>query len=105
MNRRYDTGRYPGATGLAWWAHDPALSPADAEARLFPLARFMCDAYAAALLLEHAGWQHREAGTDRGALVARLYARAHLADPGPLRGIDSAPEELARFDELVAGAL
>ncbi|MBG0831223.1 acyl-CoA dehydrogenase family protein [Planomonospora sp. ID67723] len=81
------------------------LDPVAAEARLFALARFMCDVYAAALLLEQAGWERRELGADRKALVARLYADAHLADHGPLRGIDRPAEELTRFDDLLAGAL
>ena len=44
-----------------------------------------------ALLVEQAGWEQGELGSDRKALVARLYVRAHLADPGPLRGIDLPP--------------
>ena len=75
-----------------------------AEARLFPLAQYMADVYAAALLLEQAGWERGDSGGDRKALVARLYARARLADPGPLRGIDGPAEELERFEELVDGA-
>ncbi|MQY05698.1 acyl-CoA dehydrogenase family protein [Actinomadura macrotermitis] len=81
------------------------LDPVTAEARLFPLAHFMADVYAAALLLEQAGWERAELGTGRKALVARLYARAHLADQGPLRGIDDPAEDLARFEELAEGAL
>lgn len=84
------------------WA---ALDHAAAEARLYPLAQLMADVYAAALLLEQAGWEQRELGSDRKALVARLYAAAHLADPGPLRGIDRPAEELDRFDDLLAGAV
>ena len=78
------------------WA---ALEPAVAEARLYPLAQFMADVYAAALLEEQAGW-----GLDDGrkSLVARLYAEAHLADRGPLRGLDAPAED--PFDALVAGA-
>ena len=53
------------------------------EARLYPLAQYMVDVYAAALLLEQAGWEETEFGTDRGQLVARLFVRDHLADPGP----------------------
>jgi alkylation response protein AidB-like acyl-CoA dehydrogenase len=74
------------------------------EARLFPLAQFMIDVYAAALLLEHAGWEQAELGSDRQELVARLYVRAHLADHGQLRGIDAPPEELDRFKDLCEGA-
>ncbi len=74
------------------------------EARLYPLAQFMIDVYAAAMLLEQAGWEHDELGSDRGSLVARLYARDHLAERGPLRGIDAPAEELARFKDLVDGA-
>ena len=74
------------------------------EARLYSLAQFMVDVYAASLLLEHAGWEHDELGSDRGSLVARLYARDHLADRGPLRGIDAPAEELQRFKDLVDGA-
>jgi alkylation response protein AidB-like acyl-CoA dehydrogenase len=82
-----------------------SLDPVAAEARLFALATYMADVYAAALLLEQAAWEARELGTDRKALVARLYADAHLADHGPLRGIDRPAEGLDRFDDLLAGAL
>jgi acyl-CoA dehydrogenase len=85
--------------------HWQALDPTTAEARLFPLAQFMVDVYAAALLLDQAGWERRELGTDRKALVARLYAEAHLAGSDPLRGIDRPAEDLERFDELVDGAV
>ncbi|MBE1532740.1 acyl-CoA dehydrogenase family protein [Actinomadura algeriensis] len=84
----------------AWRGLDKSV----AEARLYPLAQYMADVYAAALLLEQAGWEREDTGADRKALVARLYARAHLADRGPLRGIDAPAEELERFDELVGGA-
>ena len=76
-----------------------------AEARLFPLASFMVDVYAAALLVEQAEWERATYGTDRKALVARLYARDHLADSGPLRGVDASPEDLTRFKDLADGAL
>jgi alkylation response protein AidB-like acyl-CoA dehydrogenase len=77
-----------------------------AEARLYPLAQFMTDVYAGALLVEQAAWERSAAGGDRKALVARAYARRHLADRGPLRGIDGDRDEaLDRFEELVAGAL
>ncbi|MFI7698505.1 acyl-CoA dehydrogenase family protein [Nonomuraea sp. NPDC049480] len=87
------------AKAITAWA---ALEPAVAEARLYPLAQFMADVYAAALLEEQAGW-----GLDDGrkALVARLYAETHLADHGPLRGIDRAGEELEVFDDLLEGAV
>jgi alkylation response protein AidB-like acyl-CoA dehydrogenase len=74
------------------------------EARLFALAQFMADVYAAALLLEQAGWEQDELGSDRTSLVARLYARQHLAEAGPLRGIDAPAEELQRFKDLLDGA-
>ncbi|NRQ31738.1 DNA alkylation response protein [Nonomuraea sp. NN258] len=86
---------------IAAWS---GLDPAVAEARLFPLAQLMADVYAAAVLLEQAGWEERAGHGDRKTLVARLYAAAHLADPGPLRGIDRPAEELDRFDDLVSGA-
>ncbi|MGH2758387.1 MAG: acyl-CoA dehydrogenase family protein [Actinomycetota bacterium] len=77
-----------------------------AEARLCPLARFMGDVYAGALLCEQAAWERTESGSDRKALVARLYADRYLADSGPLRGIDATESaSLDRFDDLVAGAL
>lgn len=82
-----------------------ALDPVTAEARLYPLAQFMANVYAAALLLEQAGWERRELGGDRKALVARRYARDRLADPGPVRGIDGPAEDLERFADLVDGAL
>ncbi|GAA4067412.1 hypothetical protein GCM10022248_39610 [Nonomuraea soli] len=75
-----------------------------AEARLFPLAQFMADVYAAALLLEQARWEERAGYGTRKALVARLYAEEHLVERGPLRGIDRAAEALDHFDELVGGA-
>ncbi|TDD29867.1 DNA alkylation response protein [Actinomadura sp. KC06] len=95
-----------------------------AEARLYPLAQYMADVYAAALLLEQAGWERADSGTDpvprggttphaprgasgadRKALVARLYARSRLADAGPLRAIDGPAEDLERFKDLADGAL
>jgi hypothetical protein len=80
------------------------LDRTTAEARLFPLALLMVDVYAAALLVEAAGWEEAELGSDRKTLVARLYARDHLADLGPLRGIDAPAEELERFKDLCDGA-
>ncbi|MFI7447466.1 acyl-CoA dehydrogenase family protein [Nonomuraea sp. NPDC049714] len=85
----------------AWASLDPAV----AEARLYPLAQFMADVYAAALLVEQAGWEERAGHGSRKALVARLYADAHLADHGPLRGLDRPAEDLDHFDDLVRGAL
>jgi alkylation response protein AidB-like acyl-CoA dehydrogenase len=77
-----------------------------AEARLFPLSVFMGDVYAGALLTEQAAWEQATGGSGRKALVARLYARRYLTEPGPLRGIDDdADEGLERFDELADGAL
>ncbi|SPM33940.1 Acyl-CoA dehydrogenase related to the alkylation response protein AidB [Mycobacterium rhizamassiliense] len=77
-----------------------------AEARLFPLAQFMGDVYAAALLTEQAAWERTERGGERKALVARLHAQRYLADRGPLRGIDAESDEAQqKFDELVDGAL
>src|ERR1700758_2082365 len=87
---------------MAWAKLDPGV----AEARLFPLAQFMGDVYAGALLVEQAAWERETRRGDRKALVARLYARRYLADRGPLRGIDADTDEaLERFDELVDGAL
>jgi alkylation response protein AidB-like acyl-CoA dehydrogenase len=80
------------------------LDPATAEARLYPLAHLMVDVYAAALLLEQAGWEQNELGSDRKQLVARLYVRDHLADRGRLGGIDAPAEELQRFKDLCDGA-
>jgi acyl-CoA dehydrogenase len=77
-----------------------------AEARLFPLAQFMGDVYAGALLTEQAAWERETRGGGRKTLVARLYAQRYLADRGPLRGIDAESDEaIERFDELVAGTL
>lgn len=90
------------ATAIERWK---TLDRVEAEARLFPLAQFMVDVYAAAVLLEQAAYDQRELGSERKALVARIYARRHLADPGPLRGIDEpGSEELDRFKELWDGA-
>lgn len=77
-----------------------------AEARLFPLTRFMGDVYAGALLTERAAWARETRGAEHDALVARLYAQRYLADHGPLRGIDvEGDEAIERFDELVDGTL
>lgn len=76
-----------------------------AEARLFPLAQFMGDVYAGALLIEQAAWERATRGGERKALVAGLYAQRYLADRGALRGLDADSDEaLERFDELVDGA-
>jgi hypothetical protein len=75
-----------------------------AEAQLFALAQFMIDVYAGALLVEQAGWEQTELGSDRKQLIARLYARNHLADPDRLRGIGARAEELERFKDLCAGS-
>jgi acyl-CoA dehydrogenase len=86
----------------AWAKLDRAM----AEARLFPLAQFMGDVYAGALLIEQAAWERATRRGDRKALVARLYAQRYLADCGALRGIDADSDEaLERFDELLDGAL
>jgi acyl-CoA dehydrogenase len=86
----------------AWGKLDGAV----AEARLFPLTQFIGDVYAGALLTERAAWEWATCRTDRKALVARLYAARHLADQGPLRGIDvESDDAIERFDELVDGAL
>jgi acyl-CoA dehydrogenase len=86
----------------AWSKLDGAV----AEAKLFPLTRFIGDVYAGALLTEQAAWERATRQTDRKALVARLYASRHLADQGPLRGIDAERDDaIERFDELVDGAL
>lgn len=82
------------------------LDRATAEARLFPLAQFMGDVYAGALLIEQAAWERANRGGERKALVARLYAQRYLADRGALRGIDADSDEaLERFDELLDGTL
>jgi alkylation response protein AidB-like acyl-CoA dehydrogenase len=87
---------------IAYWR---TLDRVTAEARLFPLAQFMVDVYAASLLLEQAGWEQRHLGGHRKELVARLYVRSHLAEAGPLRGVDAPAEDLERFKELADGAL
>jgi alkylation response protein AidB-like acyl-CoA dehydrogenase len=91
------------ATAITAWK---ALEGDVAEARLYPLAQFMAEVYAAALLCEQAEWELREFSDDRKALVAALYTERYLKDSGPLRGID-ASESLAleHFGRLVEGAL
>ncbi len=77
-----------------------------AEARLFALTQFIGDVYAGALLTEQAAWERATRRTERKALIARLYARRHLAEQGRLRGIDAESDEaIERFDDLVQGAL
>jgi len=62
--------------------------------------------YAGALLTEQAAWERATRQTDRKAVVARLYARRYLAEPGPLRGVDDEVDEgIERFDQLADGAL
>jgi alkylation response protein AidB-like acyl-CoA dehydrogenase len=84
------------------WA---TLDRPTAEARLFPLAQFMVDVYAGGLLVEQAGEEELAGSSTRKALVARLFARTHLGDPGELRGIDEPAVELDRFKEICDGAL
>ncbi|MGK2880398.1 MAG: acyl-CoA dehydrogenase family protein [Mycobacterium sp.] len=77
-----------------------------AEARLYPLAQFMGDVYAGALLTEQAAWERDSGRGDRKALVATLYAQRYLADRGPLRGIDADGDAaIERFDELLSGTV
>jgi acyl-CoA dehydrogenase len=91
------------ATAITAWK---ALEGDIAEARLYPLAQFMAEVYAAALLCEQAEWELREFGDDRKALVAALYAERYLKDSGPLRGIDETESlALGHFERLAAGAL
>ncbi|HUF32027.1 MAG TPA: acyl-CoA dehydrogenase family protein [Acidimicrobiales bacterium] len=82
-----------------------ALERAAGEARLYPLSKAMADVYAAALLVEAAAWESSTLGSDRKALVARLFARDHLAERDPLAVIDEPAEEIDRFKELWDGAL
>jgi alkylation response protein AidB-like acyl-CoA dehydrogenase len=91
------------AEAIAAWKR---LDGATAEARLFPLAQFMAETFAAAILCERAEWELREFGDDRKSVVAALYTERYLTDRNRLRDIDS-PSNLAleRFDDLVAGAL
>jgi alkylation response protein AidB-like acyl-CoA dehydrogenase len=90
-------------TAIGQWKK---LDRVTGEARLFPLAQFMVDVYAAVLLCEQAGFEQRELGSDRKALVARLYARRALDGQGPLRGMDDEHDEaLDRFKDLWDGAL
>ena len=81
------------------------LDPFTAEARLYPLAQYMVDVYATALLVEAAAFERAELGSDRKDLVARLYARSHLEERGPLGRIVEPADELVRFKELWDGAL
>jgi len=91
------------ATAITAWK---TLEGDVAEARLYPLAQFMAEVYAAALLCEQAEWELREFADDRKALVASLYTERYLRDSGPLRGIDATESPaIERFEELVAGAL
>ena len=81
------------------------LDPVVGEARLFALAQHMVDVYAAALLLEQAGRERELEGAGRKSLVARLYARTHLARPDAVDAVAAPAEDLERFKELVDGAL
>ena len=85
----------------AWQSLDGPV----AEARLFPLAQYMVDVYAGALLLEQAGTDAAHGGAHRKSLIARIYARSHLGDASPLRGIDGPAEDLENFKDLCDGAL
>jgi acyl-CoA dehydrogenase len=75
------------------------------EARLAPLSHLLVDAWAAASLLEHAAWERRVLAGDRAGLVARLYARAHLAGTDALAALAEPAEDIERFKELCDGAL
>jgi hypothetical protein len=91
------------ADAIAAWKR---LDRETGEARLYPLAQFMGDVYAGALLVEQAAWEKEALGTGRKAVVARLYTERTLAERGRLRGIEAERSEaLDRFDELARGAL
>ena len=75
------------------------------EARLYSLSWAMAEVYAAALLVEAAGWEKETLGNDRKSLVARLFARRHLGSPRLIDEIDAPAEEIERFKELWDGAL
>jgi hypothetical protein len=90
------------ATAIERWR---LLDRPVAEARLAPLARVMADVYAAAVLVEAAAWEASETGSDRKALVARLFVRAHLERRHPLDALDAPAEDLERFKQLWDGAL
>lgn len=81
------------------------LDDVTAEARLFPLAQFMVDVYAGALLLEQAGWEREHLGADRKSIVARLYARRHLADVSRRDAVLGGGDDLEHFDVLIDGVL
>jgi acyl-CoA dehydrogenase len=77
-----------------------------AEARLFPLAQFMGDMYAGALVTEQAAWERAARQINRKARIASLYLRRYLADRGPLGGIDAQDDDaIKHFDQLMDGAL
>lgn len=76
-----------------------------AEARLYPLSVAMAEVYAAALLVEAAGWEKETLGNDRKALVARLFSRRHLGSTRRIDEIDAPAEDIERFKELWDGAL
>jgi hypothetical protein len=77
-----------------------------AEVKLFALAQFMGDVYAAAMLVEQAEWERREFGDARKSVVARIFIDRFLATSGPLRGLDEPRSPaLDHFDELLAGTL
>jgi alkylation response protein AidB-like acyl-CoA dehydrogenase len=80
------------------------LEGATAEARLFPLAQYMVDIYASAMLLEQAGWEARELGTARKALLARLYVNRHLAPLSRRQEITAPTPDDDEFELLCAGA-
>ena len=80
------------------------LDRTTAEARLFPLAQLMVDVYAAALLLEKAGWETRTLGTHRASLVARRYISRHFQQQSWGEQILAPSETDEQFDILCAGA-
>jgi hypothetical protein len=89
----------------AAWSTLAEREPQSAEALLVDLAQEMIDVAAAALLIEQATWEGKEVGSSRKAIVARSYVRSHLgSDPRNL-AMRELPEEVARFKELMDGAL
>ena len=82
-----------------------SLDRGTGEVRLWQLAHVMADVLTGALLTEQAAFAD---GNDEGArksLVADLWTRSHLSARDPLDALDDEPIELARFEELVTGAL
>ncbi len=78
-----------------------AAQPREAQLKLRRAVEYLADVTQAALLLEAAAWQRDTDGSERGRVVARIFARERLQQP-VARGIEDGDVTVLRhFEDIV----